>query len=550
MKPPRKGPVSLDSIIKSQTHPENKPTQSKNWNVRDAYSMVTQKPTVKDKDLLSITDNLNTLKDFHTDQYSKSVIEPIPQSAIEAEPFIGCLHKISSLTTNEVSCSENRIVEDHSPNSNINGVETESKRSLNGNENELTVTKRSLNEPINGNETVTKTKLDQKLTVTERSLNGNENELTVTKRSLNEPINGNETVTKTKLDQKLTVTERSLNGNENLIYDSLIGNEKKIVDLVFHQCQISAALTTPPINIDLIRTYLGPLSSGSIKMAVQRVILKKVIYRAERKNGRAGWIKFAMNQQLYNHLVFRFTVTERSLNGKENENINKINGNETVTERSLNGNVKGNETPSSMYVGINKNTIHTYENQIPEIDSWSELRDINFSSTDQFGIRSNVIETFRKNKWVITREQLEEHLERFVRYFTEKEFEKRREPIKNPYSFFLSSIKAISKGEPDPICDIETHFEISQKLAVQNKIKSMEIRRREFDAVEKQMDQYRDSEFEHWVTGLTDEEKIQIVPPNKIAELGSGRYKILLKDYFNQTVWIEIRQSVLNGHRS
>jgi hypothetical protein len=206
--------------------------------------------------------------------------------------------------------------------------------------------------------------------------------------------------------------------------------------------------------------------------------------------------------------------------------------------------------PSSMYVGINKNTIHTYEDQTgsnptPELDPWLELRDVDFSLTEQFGIRLSVIDTFKKNKWVITRDQLEEYLDRFVRYFTENEFEKRREPIKSPYSFFLSSIKAISKGEPDPICDVKTQFEIAQQRALQNKFKEMELRRREIEAMEKQLDEYRESEFEHWAMGLSEEEKVQFVPPNKMAELGSSRHQLLLKDCFNQNIWPEIKQTIL-----
>jgi hypothetical protein len=317
-----------------------------------------------------------------------------------------------------------------------------------------------------------------------------------------------------------------------------------VLILLYKKCDFNS-LETELLGKNIISNTCN-ISEKSVGTTIARLLRLELIHRLKGRRGVSGYMQFFFTKEVY-----------KKMKSDGADTYQLVNTNKNTIDSQLDDELEHNKKtdPSSMYVGINNDTIHTNENQnghnqMAEVDPWIELRDVDFSSTEQFSIRSNVIETFKKNKWVITREQLEEHLERFVRYFTENEFEKRREPIKNPYSFFLSSIKAISKGEPDPICDIETQFEILQKMALQNKIKSMEIRRREFEAIEKQMDQYRNSEFEHWVLGLSDEDKTQIVPPNKIAELGSGRYKILLKDYFNQTVWPEIKQSVLNGHRS
>jgi hypothetical protein len=205
---------------------------------------------------------------------------------------------------------------------------------------------------------------------------------------------------------------------------------------------------------------------------------------------------------------------------------------------------------SSMYVSNKYNTIHTTPGDTPteiEENPWSELYDIDFTELEKLGIRKPIIETLKKNKWVIDRLQFEELTERFVRYFTEKEFEKRREPIKNTYSFFLGAIKAIAKGEPDPICDVKTHLEIARQLAVQNKLKEMEMRRRENEARSKQLDQCRDSEFENWLTELNEEQKISIAAPNGVAKLGTFGHKQLLKSYFVENIWPEFKQSILNG---
>ena len=422
---------------------------------------------------------------------------------------------------------------------------TVTKQYRNGNE---TVTKRYLN----GNETVTKETVDKELTVSKRFLNGNEN--------------GNETVTKETVDKELTVTKRYLNGNESLVstpsinsfndnsktYPLLIGNEKKFVEMVFHQCQLNASLVSPEINIETTKLYLGNLSSPAIKMIIQRVLKKQILYRAERKDGRGGWCKFGMTQNLYNLMMFKQTTIERSLNGNETVSNKSHSKQFSVTKRYLNGNENGNEITSSMYSIVNKNTIHTgTENQNPpEPDSWAELREVDFSALERWNIRNNVIESFKKNKWVVSKEQLEDHIERFARYFTEPEFEVRRSKINSPLGFFLGSIKIIARGEPDPIQDVKTQIELAQEVAMKNRFAEMESRKRQFETFEKQLDQYRESEFEHWLSGLTREQQEQFVAPSKMAQFGSVSYRLLLKSYYTETIWPEFKQTTLNGPRA
>jgi hypothetical protein len=182
---------------------------------------------------------------------------------------------------------------------------------------------------------------------------------------------------------------------------------------------------------------------------------------------------------------------------------------------------------------------------------YPEIRDVDFSQLSSWNISSSSLDQIERNGWInIKPDQLEDFIERYVRYFTEEQFKERRSNVQNPKKIFFNAMKVISEGKPDPLSDIKTQFELIEELSFQNKLKAMEIRRKEFEANEKQMDQYRDSEFEHWVQGLADEEKVQFALPSKMAELGSGRHKLLLKDYFTQNVWPEIKQNVLMAPRN
>ncbi len=204
---------------------------------------------------------------------------------------------------------------------------------------------------------------------------------------------------------------------------------------------------------------------------------------------------------------------------------------------------------SSMYVSNNKYTIHTENKPLPsvEVDIWSELREVDLSLLTQWNIRPTIIETFKKNNWQISRDEFENQIERFVRYFTEPEYQARRSSINSPYSFFLGCIKAIAKGEPNPIQDVKTQVELAQEAAVKNKLLEMERRRREYEVLEKQLDQYRESEFENWVAKLTTEEQAAILLPTKMAQVGSVAYRQLLKSYYTETIWPDFKQAILNG---
>jgi predicted transcriptional regulator len=338
------------------------------------------------------------------------------------------------------------------------------------------------------------------------------------------------------------VTVKSIIESHLPIWKHLGPAQSSVLLFLYKKCDFKS-LETELLRKKQISIYCN-ISEKSVGTTIARLVKNEFVQRLKGRRGVSGYMQFSFQKEVYKKM---------KLDGADVIQISEANKNTISSQLDVELEHNKESGASSMYVCNNKNTIHTAQPTVPDedpIDLWSELYDVDFSPLANWNIRSVVVDTFKKNKWMITREQLEEHLDRFVRYFTEKEFEKRRESIKNPYSFFLSSIKAISKGEPDPICDIKTQFEIAQQIALQNKLKEMEIRRREFEALEKQLDQYKDSEFENWSAKLGDDEKSKFVPPTKMAELGSTSHKILLKNHFTQNIWPNIKQSVLNGPNS
>jgi hypothetical protein len=196
-----------------------------------------------------------------------------------------------------------------------------------------------------------------------------------------------------------------------------------------------------------------------------------------------------------------------------------------------------------MYVG--KEIIHTIqESQNSELsknsnqvdDFWEDLKEIDFSSLASWKINSSVIDQIKKNNWQITRYQLEEFIERFFLYFSESEYKVRSKDIRSHYSFFLSSLKMISAGQPDSICDVKTQAEQAQELAIKNKLKELEKIQKEEQVLEQKLEALKETHFERWLSSLSDSQKTELAPPNNFAELGTNTHKLILKSVFSETL--------------
>lgn len=438
-----------------------------------------------------------------------------------------------NVSTTKTASKSNILIQTSSA---INGVISESQRSHIGVETES-------NESRNGvttesNKTIVAIKKDRK------TQNGVETE---SQRSHSKTLIGVETESLNSTNGVLTESKRSHNCID--LFNQTRGSENSFIWFIFNECQLEAALNTSFISLNHIKNSLSLISTDSTKSLVKRVVNKGLVKRVNRKNGRAGNCQYGLDETFYRYLMLK--SKKRSLNGVVSESNQSSNGVLTESRLCNNGVEVGVELDSSMYVGnLNNNTIHTEQPKqtVPATDEiWTDLYEIDFNLLAQWNIRTNVIETLKKNKWEVSRIQLEEFIERFFRYFSEKEFEKRREPIKSPYSFFLSSIKAISKGEPDPICDIKTQFQIAQELAMQNKMKELERRRREYEVIEKQLEQYLESEYSYWSSKLSSEEKTSIAPTNNIAKLGSIAHNLILKNHFVQNIWPEIKNNFVKS---
>jgi hypothetical protein len=356
-------------------------------------------------------------------------------------------------------------------------------------------------------------------------------------------------------------------GFQRAVFFWIAGEAKK-----FGQNDPSGNRTTPQINGQIMASKINkPYKSA--KDLVYELTVKKYLHRvSDYKTGQNGYSQYLIERDLYqewihaealenfDHLLSRL---ERKFYGNSTDastdNLRKTTGNQVALEepnilRKTTGNSTdlSTDTRSSMYVGNINNTIHTEPTPSVSIepDTWDELRLVDFAPLGQWGIKSAVVEILKKNKWTIERVQLEDFIEQFVRYFTEPEYEQRRAAVKNPYSIFLNCIKSLAKGEPHAISDVPTDFEIQTKIAEKNLLARQQEQKKRLEEIEKLKQELVETSFQGWISALTIEEQLKLVPSQPMAKPGSIAHKQLLKDYYIKHICPNKEHNDLNGPRA
>lgn len=136
-------------------------------------------------------------------------------------------------------------------------------------------------------------------------------------------------------------------------FESLVGNEKNLLLLIFKECLRIGNLISPEITLSHIYESLK-INPGVAKMVIHRLVKKGVIKREVSKTGRGGWIKFSIQKELYQDLRIRESDNKEITNGYQldNKQVTK-----RVTEQITSG-------PYSSSNNLNIITTNTVELEI------------------------------------------------------------------------------------------------------------------------------------------------------------------------------------------
>jgi predicted transcriptional regulator len=135
-------------------------------------------------------------------------------------------------------------------------------------------------------------------------------------------------------------------------FESLVGNEKNLLLLIFKECLRIGSLISPEITLSHVHECLK-ISTGVAKVVIHRLVKKGFIKRETSKTGRGGWIKFSIQKELYQDLRIRESDNKEITNGYQTDNKQVT---KQVTEQIT------TSPYSSSNLNINTNTIELPEN--------------------------------------------------------------------------------------------------------------------------------------------------------------------------------------------
>jgi hypothetical protein len=129
----------------------------------------------------------------------------------------------------------------------------------------------------------------------------------------------NKQVTK-RITKQITIEQQTDNKRITKCgFESLVGNEKNLLLLIFKECLRVGSLISPEITLSHIYESIE-VHPGVAKMVIHRLVKKGVIRREISKTGRGGWIKFSIQKELYQDLRIRESDNKQITNGQQTDN--------------------------------------------------------------------------------------------------------------------------------------------------------------------------------------------------------------------------------------
>jgi hypothetical protein len=338
----------------------------------------------------------------------------------------------------------------------------------------------------------------------------------------------------TNVQQNLKQTPSKLTAAKISSYQSIygvqaLGGQKlRAMMYILDVCIENGSRVSGPVRI---KNLANALAESPDKPATERTA-QSVIYRLETdgyilreaiKGGRGGWTSYEIPNEIYNQLV--------QLKTKLTTNINR-NLQQAYSKPTSELTPKHTTIDSSK---LDSNILNKYNTNLLSND---DLDEVDLSSCAEFGVTKSIIPDIRKNKWDVTKFQLETHIERFAIWAKNPA---NTEGIKNLRGLFCSNIKRIAETGTDPLDTVKTEAE--------HLIERMIAKRKEqLETQKKLQEELLNIEFESWLMSKSQSQLRELVPGNSLTEFGSARYKDLVKAYFKDNVWsFELKATTLTA---
>jgi|GEM_PF-2476099 len=306
----------------------------------------------------------------------------------------------------------------------------------------------------------------------------------------------------TQVETKWEQTENKLGPEAS--FSTLVGLQRNVVIFLYQACKFARSKSTNPITLEHIAKTLET-SSGSVKTTLKRLEKKNCIKRIEFKNGRGGWSKYEMSENLYRAMLQFETGNKLETNREQTGNkVGAKLGTEVGTSHSSSSSYLNINTTTNYKAGASEASSEKWKIEIPKI-----LRDNGFND-------GHIDQLARDAKFGIR--EVEESMAAFA---FDLGFDDVKRQIRRPVAMFLALLK---RGEP--YVSQKGYISDEDRLIQEN----IERLKKARDEKKKREEELLNLKFDEWVASKSRDELMQIEPP--IGDFMGALHRNALKDYY------------------
>jgi hypothetical protein len=367
---------------------------------------------------------------------------------------------------------------------------------------------------------------------------------TVHKRSTNGTQNGTQTEHKqhtetqnnTQTDHKQDTeryTERHTNGSQKrdkIIREKTLANlsglQRQIILAMYSNCCLNGEKITQQMTINHLAT-LSSCNQNSIKTTIFRLKEKKYIAVVDSKDGRGGWAKYEINNDLYVDILRQ---EESVLLSKNRTQTDHKQYTERYTERYTN-------PLSSSSINIYKNTTTTSDilkNEKPSglSDAWLNL---DIEPLSMYGFTQTHIQQLASSG-KIEPDIVQESIFAFAFDLTHND---KAKVIKtSPISFFMGILRNGKPYTPSGKIPYESPQDEAMRLYLEKQI-TVSAKRK------KRQEELFKLNFEEWRDNLTEEEVSDITRGLKFE----GHKSAHILEHYKKNMWPEVKLEIMQNNQ-
>ena len=328
--------------------------------------------------------------------------------------------------------------------------------------------------------------------------------------------------TKSEIHQTQTGHKQDTKSN----FLTLVGLQKKIILFLYDNCKKIRSKETEPLSLEYLANQLN-ICLGSVKTTIRRLQVKNLIKRIDFKNGRGGWSRYEVPNELFSEIM-------------QLETEHKINISRIQTKYKTDTEVNTNFLSSSgNYIHKTTTTEDTQNTNQTQPKLPVEWQNIDIEPLSPIGfLKTHLSQIASQNK--LSPEIVQDSIYAFA--FDLQENNKAKSIKGDPINFFMGILRKV--GPYVTPSNYESPQDKSMRLYLENKL-AIEQRRAkaEKEAI--------NLAFNDWFSELTDEQKIEFLPEMLRHNTNSeklGKSKILessARNHFEAVIWPEIKEKIL-----